>query len=81
MVHIADLADSGAAFEIDEPYFAGWHFNMRYRPFFGHDLRSSSCGAYDLAPSAPCHLDIVNKGALRDIAQKQAVACLYLSVF
>src|SRR4051812_1628625 len=80
LLGVADLADRRAAAHVDEAHLARGHAQRRARALARHELRAHAGRAGDLGPATGTQLDRVDRGADRDVAQRQVVAGLDVGV-
>src|SRR5689334_10202410 len=80
LLGVADLTDGGAAADVDEAHLARGHAQRRARALAGHELGAHAGRAGDLGAAARTQLDRVDRGADRDVAQRQVVAHLDVGV-
>src|SRR5262249_38616733 len=73
---IAELAHGGAALEVDAPDLAGRQPDLAPVALFRHELRGVTRRSGQLAAGPDLELDVVDRGAERDVAQRQRVAGL-----
>ena len=73
---VADLADRRTAFAAHVAKLAGGQLEQRVVAFLGHQLRGAAGAARHLAAAADAELDVVHRGAERDVVERQAVAGL-----
>src|SRR6266702_6300882 len=76
LLGIADLADRGAAAQVDVADLAGRHTQLGVRTVLGDELDAGAGGARDLGPAARAQLDGVHDGTDWDVAQRQGVTRL-----
>src|SRR5487761_146948 len=74
MVQIAELADGSHALERKLPRFPGRQLDESNIALLAEQLRRAAGGTHELAALAGRHLEIVNHGAGRNIADRQRVA-------
>lgn len=79
--NISDLADSGAAFDIDHSDFTARELDLGVFAFFGAEHRDLTGGSDHSGAATGNHLDIVDFQADRNVLDLQAVAWLELSFF
>src|SRR5690606_880983 len=72
----SDLADGGAAADVDVAHLARGHAQLGAAALLGHQLHRGAGGAGDLGAAPGPELDAVHRGADRDVAQRQVVAGL-----
>src|SRR3954454_14767872 len=77
---VADDADGTAALAADAADLAGGQRELRPLAFTGAEGRRAAGAAGELAAVAGLHLDVVDRHAQRDLAQRQAVADARLGV-
>src|SRR3954451_489541 len=80
LLGVADLADRGAAADIDEAHLTGGHPQRGARALLGDQLRAVAGGAGDLGAAAGTQLDAVDRRTDRDVAQREVVAHLDVGV-
>src|SRR4051794_19874176 len=76
LLGVADLADSGAAADVDVADLTGGHAQLRVGAVLRDELHARTGGAGDLRAATRAQLDGVHDGADRDVAQRKAVARL-----
>src|SRR3954453_22743125 len=76
LLGVADLADRGAAADVDEAHLTGRHAQRRARALAGHELGAVAGRAGDLGTATGPELDAVDRRTDRDVAQRQVVARL-----
>src|SRR4051812_49369661 len=76
LLGVADLADRGAAADVDEAHLTGRHAQRRARALAGHELGAVAGRAGDLGTATGPELDAVDRRTDRDVAQRQVVAGL-----
>src|SRR5690606_21868232 len=76
VVVVRDLGDGGPAVEVKAANLAARPAHLPVVAVLGHQLRGGAGGADHLAALALAHLDVVNRGARRDVTQAQAIAGL-----
>ena len=76
VVFVADLADDGAAFHLDQAIFAGGQTNLRISAFLCHQLSLLTCCADELSAAADVQFDAGDDGTPGDVGDGQAVAGL-----
>ncbi len=74
VLEVPDLADRRVAVDEDLARLAGREAHLRVVPFLGHQLRRGAGGADELPAAAPLQLDVVDRRADRDPAERQRVA-------
>src|SRR5690606_14463548 len=80
VIGVRDLADRGAAIEVHLADFTARQAHLGVVAILGHELRGDAGGAHELAALALLDLDVVDRGAGRDVAQREAVAGLDVGV-
>src|SRR4051812_47860257 len=80
VLHVADRADAGAAVHRHHPHLARGQAQGGPLALLRHELDRGAGGAAELAAAAGRELDVVDHGARRDVAQRQAVADLDVGV-
>src|SRR3954451_2396174 len=80
LLGVADLADRGAAADIDEPHLARGQPQRGARALLGDQLRGVAGRTGDLGTAAGAQLDAVDRRADRDVAQREVVAHLDVGV-
>src|SRR3989338_5980926 len=78
-VEIADLADGGAAIDMDHPLLARRQFDDCVAGFLGQQAETGAGRASQFAAPPRLKLDIVHGGADRDRGKRQGVARLDLA--
>src|SRR5215212_6494854 len=76
LLGIADLADGGAAADVDVAHLAGRHPQLGARAFLRDELCADAGRAGDLGTATGPELDAVDRRTDRDVAQRQVVARL-----
>src|SRR5687767_13205212 len=76
LLGVADLADGGAAADVDEAHLAGRQAQRGARALLGDELGAVAGGAGDLRTATGPQLDGVDRRAHRDVAQREVVAHL-----
>src|SRR4051794_11986632 len=76
LLGVADLADRGAAAQVDVADLTGRHAQLRVRAVLGDQLHAGARRAGDLRAAPGPQLDGVHDGAGGDVAQRQVVAGL-----
>src|SRR5688572_10292205 len=76
LLGVAHLADRGAAAHVDEAHLARGHAQRGARALLGDQLGADARGAGDLGAATGTQLHAVDRGAHRDVAQRQVVAGL-----
>src|SRR5262249_33842947 len=76
VLFVAHLADRGAAVDVDLAHFARTQTQLRVGAFARHQHHASAGRARDLRALAGQHLDAMDRGADRDVANGQRVARL-----
>src|SRR5512140_1035271 len=74
MLFVADLADGGAALDVHLAHFARAQAQLGVAALARQQLHRGARSARDLRAVAGEHLDAVDGGAHRDIAQRQGIA-------
>src|SRR5262245_5227294 len=80
VVEVRDLADGGAAGDVDLANLAARQLHLGVVAVLGHQLRRGARGAHQLAALAFSHLDVVNHRTGRDLPERQRVAGLNVGV-
>src|SRR4051812_40153964 len=80
VLDVADLADGAAAVEVDAAHLAGRQADLTPVPLLRHQLRADPRRAAELRAAGDLELDVVDRGAERDEAQRQVVARLDVGV-
>src|SRR6185312_9429729 len=76
LLGVADLADRGAAADVDVADLARWHPQLGVRAVLGHQLHAGTGRTGDLGSATGTQLDGVHRGADRDVAQWKRVTRL-----
>src|SRR6476646_290739 len=76
LLGVADLADRGAAAQVDVADLTGRHAQLRVGAVLGDELHAGTGRAGDLRAAAGPELDGVDDRTDRDVAQRQVVAGL-----
>src|SRR5690606_28227939 len=71
---VADLADGGAAVDVEAAHLARAHPHLRIDALAGHQPRRGAGGTGHLGALARRHLDRVDRGADRDVPDRQGIA-------
>src|SRR5262245_3098505 len=80
VLDVADLANGGAAVEVDAPGLARGQPHLTPVAFLGHQLRAGSGRTAQLRAARDLERDVVNGRAHRDEAERQVVARLDVRV-
>src|SRR5690606_5355240 len=76
LLGVADLADSGAAADVDQADLAGRHAQVGHLALLGEQLHRGAGGAGELGAAAGTQLDGVQRRTHGDVAQGKVVARL-----
>src|ERR1044072_1002710 len=76
LLGVADLADGGAAADVDQADLTGRHTEVGHGALLRQQLHGGTRGAGELRATAGPQLDRVERGTDRDVAQRQVVAGL-----
>ena len=74
MLAVADFAQGCTALDVDATDLAGTQTNLCVDAFTGQQLCGTTGGTSDLTALARLHLDVVDRGTHRDVADGQGVA-------
>src|SRR5271157_6664740 len=74
VIQVGNLADGGHALQADTPDLAGGKPHRSEIALLGEELSRYARGADDLAALARNQLDVVDRGAERDVGEGQRVA-------
>src|SRR5699024_4203001 len=74
LLGVADLADRGAAAQIDVADLAGGHAQLRVGPVLGDQLHRGTSRTGDLRAATGLELDGVDDRTGRDVAEREVVA-------
>ena len=80
MLEVADLADGGAALDMNFAKLTRRHTEECIFAFLSHELSGRASAAYQLGTLADLQLDVVYRSTNRDILQGQGVADLDISI-
>ncbi|BAS16773.1 conserved hypothetical protein [Arthrobacter sp. Hiyo8] len=80
LLGVADLADGSAAAHVNVADFTGGQTQLGETAFLGDELNRSTCGTGHLGAATRTQFNCVDGGTNRDVAQRQVVARLDVSV-
>ena len=80
VIGVADLTDGCAAASIHVADFSGRHAQLGVSAILSDELHGCTSGAGDLGATQRAELDCVHHGTSRDVAQRQVVARLDISL-
>src|SRR4051812_21301887 len=80
LLGVADFADGCAAAHVNVADFTGGQTQLGEAAFLGNELYRSTCGTCHLGAATRTQFNCVDNGTNRDVAQRQVVARLDVSV-